>query len=370
MTINPEMVTLAREASGLTQAALAHTVGISQGLMSRIEHGFDEPSSALVAKLVVELGVPADFFSRAEQVVGAGVVDFFHRKRLTLPAKPLKRAHAQVGMMRMEIIRLLASVEWAEVSTFPHYPIEEHESPAEIARLVRASWRVPDGPLPDLVALSEATGTPVLFADLHHEKLAAMSMPGLVGRHLVVMNDRLPPSNQRWSLAHELGHLVMHGGVLVDDMEREADQFASELLLPADDVRPDLRGLRFEDLGELKAVWHVSLAALIRTAYNLGEISDHQYKAFNVRLSMLPGGRKREPGEFTREEPRLIRMVIRHLTQELGYTPEQIAQVMGCTHAVVRARYLDEPRATMRVVGGRTSSGFGPARRSSGSGRH
>ena len=56
----------------------------------------------------------------------------------------------------------------------------------------------------------------------------------------------------------------MHCGTASEDMEHDADAFAAALLMPADDINPELRGLRFRDLGALKARWRVSLAALIR----------------------------------------------------------------------------------------------------------
>jgi Zn-dependent peptidase ImmA (M78 family) len=139
-------------------------------------------------------------------------------------------------------------------------------------------------------------------------------------------------------------------------MEHDADAFAAALLMPADDIRPDLRGVRFSDLGALKPHWRVSLAALIRQAHRLREISDRQYKTFNIQLSNLPGGRKHEPGEFQSETPRLMRHIIEHYRNEIGYSSDDVLNAMVITRERLAEYYFGTAQRRLRPVGapGRT----------------
>lgn len=349
--INPRMITLGREAAGLTQAALAHAVGVSQAHLSKVEHGLEEPTNDLLIDLAEQCDVPMEFFSQPEQPVGEGLVDLFHRKRATLPAKPLRRAHAVVNMVRLEVMRLLRNVEMTDVAPFPVFPADEFSSAQEITEKVRALWRIPRGPLPDLVGLVEATGTPVLKIPLDHEKLSAITLPMDHGRYIIVLNDRLSPSHQRFSLAHELAHLAMHQRSAHESIENEADEFASELLMPTEEIRPLLKGIKFRDFGNLKHSWRVSIAALIRKAHDLGEITDRQYRTFNMQLNQLPGGRKHEPGEFEPEHPKLIASLIEHYRTALRYKPAEVAQLIVATEPAMRERYLGEARRVLRPVG-------------------
>jgi Zn-dependent peptidase ImmA (M78 family)/DNA-binding XRE family transcriptional regulator len=344
------MVTLAREAAGLTQSSLATGAGVSQALVSKIEAGLESPSEELLQSFATQCMVPSDFFRQEDHVLGEGLVDFFHKRRLTLPAKPLKRANALMNIVRLEVVRLLSAVELTDVAPFPVVSPDEY-SVDEIARIVRATWRIPPGPLPNLIALMEAAAVPVFLLDLGHEKLSAISMPGFAGRHVVAINRNLPPSAQRFALAHELGHLVMHNGAATDDMERDAETFAAALLMPADDIRRHLRAVRFHQLGPLKPVWRVSLAALIRRAHDLGGISDRHYRTLNIQLNRLPGGRKREPGEFAPEEPRLMRQIISHYRNNLSYSTRDVAQLMVANEEALQERYFGEVPRTLRVVG-------------------
>ena len=333
MDINPQMLTLAREAAGLTQSAIAQHAKISQSLMSKIENGFEAPSADFLNRAAELCGVPTEFFAQSDAVPSDTVFDIFHKKRLTLPQKPLKKANANIQILRMELARLLRSIDIPTIRPFPSFPLGSYDSPEEVAALTRATWRMPTGPLPDLVQAVEATGTPVMLADLEHEKLRAMSVAGVKGdnAHVIALNDRLPASAQRFALAHEVGHLIMHDGLATNDMEREADAFAAALLMPAIDIAPQLRNVRFRDLGELKRRWKVSLAALIYRANELGLISERHYRTLNMGLNRLPNGRKREPGEFPREEPTLIREVIKTYRSEYDYSTEDLCRLMVIT---------------------------------------
>jgi len=307
--------------------------------MSKIENGFEAPSVEFLSKAAEICAVPVGLFDQYDTLSSDTVYDIFHKKRLTLPQKPLKKANANVQKVRMEIARLLRSVDVPTRLPFPNLSLDAHDSPAEIAMLTRATWRAPTGPLPNLIQRVEATGTPVMFADLGHEKLRAMSMAGVKGdnAHVVVLNSRLPASAQRFALAHEVGHLVMHDGVSTPDMEKEADDFASALLMPAIDIGPQLRNVRFRDLGELKRQWHVSLAALIYRAYSLGVITERHYRSLNMALNKLPNGRKREPGEFEPETPTLIHDAIKMYRDELDYSIEDLCRLM----VVTRQRFYE-----------------------------
>ena len=335
--------------AGLTQHALAHAVGISQAFTSKIEHGLEVPSDGVLEQMGVACNVPAQFFYQDDELVAEGIVDFFHKKRLTLPAKPLRRANAIANVSRLEALRLMRALEFPDARPFPVFSIDEY-SPEDAAQAVRATWRVAPGPLPDLVALIEATATPVFVMDLGHEKLAAISMPGVAGSHVILLSSQLTASAQRFVLAHELGHLTMHCGTASEEMEHDADAFAAALLMPADDIRPEVRGLRFRDLGALKARWRVSLAALIKQTHALGAISDRQYRTFNIQLNSLPGGRKHEPGEFDPEQPRLMRHILEHYQREIGYSLNEILEAMVITRERLNECYLGSPPRRLRAV--------------------
>lgn len=82
---------------------------------------------------------------------------------------------------------------------------------------------------------------------------------------LIFINKNQPVDRYRFTLAHELGHLVMHRAP-TPTMEDEANAFAAELLMPASDIYNDLRNISIEKAAALKPFWRTSMAALFYRA--------------------------------------------------------------------------------------------------------
>lgn len=60
---------------------------------------------------------------------------------------------------------------------------------------------------------------------------------------MVLLNADLTNDRKRWTLAHELGHLVLHSNYIDPELESQADAFAAEFLMPRHIIEPDLRDL-------------------------------------------------------------------------------------------------------------------------------
>ena len=96
----------------------------------------------------------------------------------------------------------------------------------------------------------------------------------------IAYNGKSRPERQRFTIAHELGHFIMHraqrqrfncdkqsvhtGIETLRDIEREADDFASNLLMPGDLLRDWIANQRidFRVLGDIAQRFQVSLEAL------------------------------------------------------------------------------------------------------------
>jgi transcriptional regulator with XRE-family HTH domain len=87
LQVNPEMIILAREIRGITQAELATRLGASQGKISKMEDGLLGVSSSDLRALAITLNLPVPFFSRTD--IPRNVFNgFYYRKRVTLPQSP------------------------------------------------------------------------------------------------------------------------------------------------------------------------------------------------------------------------------------------------------------------------------------------
>jgi Zn-dependent peptidase ImmA (M78 family) len=142
-------------------------------------------------------------------------------------------------------------------------------------------------------------------------------------RPVVVLNPiKRDYYRQRFDVAHELGHLIMHGDAEPGGriVEEQAHRFASELLLPAAEIRDllpaTMGGNVWVTLGKLKEQWGVSMQALLYRARRLGRLGDVSYRNAMTTISAR-GWRRDEPGLITTiEQPSLLPKAVELLDQE------------------------------------------------------
>ncbi|WP_237274221.1 ImmA/IrrE family metallo-endopeptidase [Streptomyces globisporus] len=186
---------------------------------------------------------------------------------------------------------------------------DDSDSPEEAANTLRASWEIPAGPIPHLVRTAENEGVLVVFSAPASASVDAYSFEGM-SRPVVVLNPaKRDYYRQRFDLAHELGHLVMHSDAEPGSakIEAQADRFAAEFLMPADQISDSLPGkANWGRLQQLKESWGVSLQALLYRSRALGEMSDVTYRNAMMFLSSK-GWRRQEPGVMPiLEQPSLL----------------------------------------------------------------
>jgi len=348
---NPQMLVLARESRGLTQNDLAGQAGISQGELSKIETGLRVPADEQVHRLAGCLKYAVEFFYLTEQVRSLSGPCIYSRKRVSTPERVLRRLLAIVNVRRIQLRRLLLSVELDVENGFECMDIEDHDFDAEgIARKVRALWGLPPGPLVNLVAAIEQAGGIVMRCDFGTLKVDALSQWVAGMPPIFFVNAAMPMDRVRFTLAHEIGHIVMHR-IPTDNMEKEADRFAAELLMPAVDIRPQLDDLTLPRLASLKPYWRTSMAALLKRAGDLRTITPRTRSFLWTQMGKF-GYRRVEPVSIPWEEPTLIDEIIQVHSTDFGYKSGELTRLLHITDEAETVRlYLPKTSRGLRVVG-------------------
>ena len=338
------MVSLAREFRELTQTDLAELLGVKQGAISKVEGGITKLSKELLAGLSRVLDLPCRFFYQTDRVFGLGTHAYVYRKRQRISAQVRKRIEARVNLLRMHVDRLLQSVDIGAPRRIPEIIAADVEkSPEEIAYTVRAQWLLPSGPIENVTSTLEDAGVIVIPCDFGTMAMDATSI-WLPGKNpLVFINKDIPGDRWRYTLCHELGHLVMHNEPS-DYMESEADQFAAAMLMPEFDILPDLHEVTLRHLARIKPYWKVSIQALLERAFWLRRITRNQRRYFYMNLSKH-GYRTREPVPLERETPGLHRRLLDVHADDLGYTLEDFAYLFALYPQQVSELYFHaQPR--------------------------
>ncbi|MBS3177778.1 MULTISPECIES: helix-turn-helix domain-containing protein [unclassified Pseudoclavibacter] len=344
------MITLLRESRGLSGAKLAEAADVSQSTLSKMENGLVPLDPDRMQRIARVLEYPLGAFEWTDPIYGFGHTAFYHRKQQALPQTLLRKIQANVNLTRIRLERLMRSAVIGANYEMPVVEASTLGGPINVARVVRAMWQIPMGPIENMATTVESAGVIVLRLDFGSPKISAISMDA-VGTYppVIILNEAHPADRERFTLAHELGHLVMHSSVeLPDEAEAEADAFAAEFLMPASEIKTQLRAITLERAAQLKLKWRVSMGALIRRARDLGVIDERRYRSLNVSISQK-GWRKVEPVELSRDEPSVLAALIRLHLEEHGYSKEDMGQLLQLEPVELTAR-LHAAAPDVRVV--------------------
>lgn len=300
----PSLLEAARLSRGLTQAELAAASGIAQGIISKFETGA-LPADERLSALATTLGVPTELVDGS--TTQAPHTRVFHRKQASLPMKARNQLQADMLLAHVRVSRLVGDYLHHQVPRLP-LPDNHWYGPDDRARELREQWNIPAGPIRSMVDVMETHGVPCLVWDVSSARVDAISSWPEDAAPIVLLGSHAPGDRLRFTVAHELGHAVLHE-VPSAESETEADIFASEFLMPESDIRDDLRDVSLSTLATLKRKWGVSIAALMRRARDLGAISDSKYRSLNIELSSA-GMRKNEPVQIDREQPTLLANIV------------------------------------------------------------
>ena len=328
---NGDMLRLARQMRGFHQTDAAKRLGLDQSMLSRLENGVVEFREEIAQKASGTYGFPVSFFHQRDPVYGAPVsVHPMWRRKADVTARELDRVVAELNVRVMHLRRLLEGAEVANTNNLPRMDIDEFGDPERIAALVRSHWRAPAGPLRNLTLLAEKAGVVVVHSALGGSSISGVTfaVPGMPP--IIALNSDQPSDRCRFTLAHELGHLVMHRFPTAN-MEREANEFATALLMPEADVRRYFVGKKIDLtlLAALKPEWRVSMASLLMRAHKLRFLTENQYTYLWKQISAR-GYRLREPValDFEREEPQVLGQMIGLHLDGLGYSRADLAKLL------------------------------------------
>ncbi len=352
MTVG-QRIRVSRRACGLSLRDLEARIGnrVTAQAISKYERDESMPSSGVLIALADALEVPIDYLA-SDSKIRLEAVDF-RKKRLTS-----RREEAQVEAnvlhlleryLTVEEILGLPTVAWDMPRDAP-WPVLHDPAEAEPAALgMRAHWGLGFDPIPNLVDLLEERGIKVL----------SMSLPnidGLTARvrredrslaSVVVVNRDDWGERQRFTLAHELGHMALDPAAKVDE-EKAAHRFAGAFLMPAETLRAEIgkhrKSIGWGELFELKRIFGVSVQAITYRCKDLGILGASAFRTLFNEFTRR-GWRSppyREPGAMPGERPlRFERLCFRALS-EGAISEAKAAELLG--HSVHELnRRMDEP---------------------------
>ncbi len=354
-----DMLRLARQRLGVTQKLAAERLKVVQPVLSRYENGIAEPDEDFLGRAALVYKVPVEFFHVREAVFGPPVsVHAMLRGKADVTAREVDAITAELNIRVMQLRRFLEGVDFEPSAELPTMDVEQYGNPERIAALVRSHWQVPSGPIKNLTRLVEKAGVVVGLSNFGGAAVSGVTFRVPGRPPIILLNDLQPGDRLRFTLAHELGHLIMHR-FPTPDMEKEANDFASAFLMPATEMKPVFSGrkMTLELLASLKPEWRVSMQSLLMRASSLGVLSSNQSRYLWQQISAR-GWRLREPAELeiVPEVPSVLKSIIRTHLDDLGFSMAELSRLFPLYEEEFAAMYGvtadPDPKPRLRLVRG------------------
>lgn len=353
---NPTRLAVARKRRQQTKKTLASKAGVAQATLTRIENAAtSEPDEKTVAALASALSYPVGFFYLDDcEQLSTESVSFRSLSSLTARQRDAALASGTIAFLLDDWVTERFNLPASDLIDL------RDESPSAAAAALRDHWGIGSKPIPHMIKLLEAKGVRVFSLSERNKNVDAFSC-WRGDTPYIFLNTFKSAERSRFDAAHELGHLVMHihGASGQRDVEKEADQFASAMLIPHGDLISNMpRVSSVKQLIATKDRWGVSVAALARAVFDVGLTSEWHYRHLCKTMSTF-GYRTQEPNPKAREESILWKKVFEtlwrerltkeHVAKELCLPPDEIESLLGGLYGEV-AIPTGEARPLLRAI--------------------
>lgn len=341
----------ARQLALRTKQDVATAIGVSPAAVGQYEANAMAPRPELIDALATVLNVRPEFFAagRPQSKLESG--DAFFRSLRATTAKQRAKAIAyteQVWELVNAIERYvrLPSLNLPDAATL--HAVDPSD-PVGAARAARAHWGFGSKPVAHLVRFLESQGVVTVLVPMVEREVARIDAFSTLAFNRPVMVLSVDKADDvfrhRFTVAHELGHLLLHGDHSAGDptLEREADRFAAEFLMPSNVIKPELP-TRFDmrKLSQLSEKWGVAIQALVYRSKELGLISDAAARRAYIKLHELastPAVAPRPVRQYPGEVPAMLAQAIElagqsnisvaSIADELAWRPAQVRRLLG-----------------------------------------
>jgi Zn-dependent peptidase ImmA (M78 family)/DNA-binding XRE family transcriptional regulator len=323
----------ARKTAGLSLRALGGIVGLTHAAIKRYEDGEVSPSSSMIIKLSDVLNVRPEYFFMSQDINLQAVK---YRQCYGLSKK-------QLELIQLDIINQVEQ-HIALKSLFPSPPmiafalpqnlpdhINDFKQIDDLTKIIRQYWDLGMNPISYFIDILELHGIYVVIthvAERYYKKFDGLTA-WIDEIPIIVMDKNWPGDHQRFTLAHELGHIFLANRFDEKlDKELACHYFAGALLLPESIAKQILgtyrTNIELNELAMIKQKFGLSMMATLYRANNLNILPLPSFKK-QLRLFKKNNWHIHEPGDaYPAEKNQIFEQLIFRALGE-GYIDENKA---------------------------------------------
>jgi Zn-dependent peptidase ImmA (M78 family)/transcriptional regulator with XRE-family HTH domain len=336
----------ARLVKGYSMQEFANMLNVSKQMVSKYETGKSIPDSSGLIRMAKILEQNTDYFFKPSAVE---LKEVKFRKKSCLSVKKQKALEEEVlqSVENYLDIESILAIKSEFRNPLSGLKAEVYGDIVKAAETLRKVWDLGHDPIHNVIELLENNLINVIEISAEDNKFDGLSSYIDNKYPVIVINDGMNTERKRFTLLHELGHLLLDfkDDITEKDQEHLCNAFAGNMLLPSKVLSGDF-GVKRErvSLQELKVVqenFGISIQAIIFRLVDEKIISkssqEYFYKRYNS-ISEIKDEVDMQRYCVPERSERFYRLVYRALTQEL-ISIGKAASLLGKQLSEVRKNY-------------------------------
>lgn len=315
----------ARKICGFTMPQLAEKLGVSKQMISKYEKGLSIPDSPNLIKLANILNEKIDYFFRPaifqlENVNFRKKSNYSESKINSLKARILKQ------MENYLIVEDILAIPFDFKNPIQDFKINSIEEVEKAAELIRREWNLGNDSIHNIISLLENNEIKVIEIDEPNQKLFDGLSSFVENKYpLIVYNKNFSIERKRFTLLHELGHLLLNiESHLEPEIEKLCNRFAGAMLLPKEIIIKEIdthrENLSINELKNFQKQFGISISAIVYRLADLDVISENKkLRYFKTRNKNQVFKQECDAVRFYGNEnsERFVGLVYKALSQEI-----------------------------------------------------
>lgn len=313
----------ARRLKGLSLQNVADELGVTKQMISKYENGISIPSSSKFLILSKLFNQKIDYFFRSFQIE-LGEVNF--RKKSSFSAKKQNSLKEQIKINLENYLWIedILAIDYSFNNIIAQQEIKSISDIEDVVLKLRMSWDIGIDPIHNIIQLLEDKEIKIIELYDVDDKFDGLATYIDNKFPVIVVNGKFPVERKRFTLLHELGHLLLNlPDCELSKEEKFCNSFASELLLPKHLIIKEFGNKRkhvsFTELVSIQKKYGISIPAIIFRLVESGVLPKEYHKQFYKKINFNPSLKKTiNHSRFeTPEKPsRFKQLVYRALAQE------------------------------------------------------
>lgn len=314
----------ARALKGLSQQELADMIGVSKQMISKYEKGESIPTSSNLLKLSKSLKVKIDYFFKPSKIE-LGTLNL--RKKSSFSNKKQESLEQLIKLNLENYLEIedLLQIDYSFKNTIGKEKVNSIEDIEKLVLSLRNEWEIGLDPIHNIIQLLEDNEIKVV--ELFDVEDSFDGLATFVNDKfpVIVVNGNFPVERKRFTLLHELGHLLLNlPECNLKAEENYCNKFASEFLFPKKlvvkefGIKRDLISLN--ELVEVQKKYGMSIQAIVYRLVDAGVFTENRKTDFYKKINFNPS-LKREVNLSRFQTPeksnRFEQLVYRALSQEI-----------------------------------------------------